>query len=124
MGTAQRGDDAIAFYAASLGRTTKLSAVAAASTQTTDVDGALPSGRYLIQILNVVPATAIVWVKAGPFEVGVVVTAEAGVPSFPLSREAIIAIEFNVVKKDSDRIAVRTSAGTADVYITRISRGA
>lgn len=122
---AARGDDAIAFYAADLGETRALAATTSGD-QTTDVDGALVPGRYLIQIVNVSDSAAIVWIHAGAFEKGKPITLAAGPGRrrAPLSTQSVVAIETNVLKGDSDRIGAITTVGTATVYVTRISRGA
>lgn len=123
MGDAQRGDDAIYFYAANLGRTTAL-AVSVVSAQTPDSEGALPPGRYLLHLGDDVASTTIVWVTAGPFTKGGTLTAVAAVPLFPMSTARIVTIEINVRKGDNDRIAAIASAGAGTLFVTQVSRGA
>lgn len=124
-GSAHRGDDDIAFFAAAI-EETRLIAASPASASFPDADGALVPGRYLIQILGASASSVVVWIQMGKFEKGVPLTASVGpgLKRVPLSPSGIIAIEVNVVKEDNDRIAVVTAGGTASVYITRISRGA
>lgn len=123
MAGQHRADDDLAYFAATLGRTVKLLAGAEGSVQLPDEGGPLPPGRYLIQILDVTEIGARVWVVAVPFEKGEPpISVPADVPAFPFAVEGVIALETNVRKGDSDQIAARTSAGTATVYITKISR--
>jgi hypothetical protein len=123
---AHRGDDDIAFYAADIGDTALLSA-SVTPAQLSDAHGPLPSGRYIIQVVNLSgTGKQLVWVGQGPFVPGGVmaIAAAPGKDRIPLSQQALVAIETNVVKGFSDRIAAVTSGGTAEVYITRVSREA
>jgi hypothetical protein len=118
-----KADDDLAYFAASLGRTVKLLAVAGGSVQLPDDGGPLVPGRYLIQILDVSVVGAQVWVVAAKFEKGLPpISVPTDAPAFPFAMEGVIALETNVRLGDSDQIAARTSAGTATVYITKISR--
>lgn len=125
MGDAQRGDDAIYFYAANLGRTRSLAATAA-PTQLSDVDGALTPGRYLLH-LGIVSNSAVLWVATGKFKKGGVLVVAAAPPHFPMSSNRVVAIEINVRKGANDQIAA-VAAGpgspSGTLYITQISRGA
>ncbi len=125
MGDAQRGDDAIAFYAASIGKTRKLVA-APGPTQMLDADGPLAPGRYLLHIAAM-SNLGVLWVAIGAFEKGSPLSVAADVPFFPMQASGIVAIETNVLKGDSDRIAV-IAAGpnspTGTLFITPISRSA
>jgi hypothetical protein len=124
MGVAHNGDDDIAFFAADLGETRELSATTTGA-QTTDTDGALEPGRYLIQIVDAT-AGAIVWIIRGRFERGAPLSLSAGPgpARIPLSTQALVAIETHVREGDSDRIGAITNTGVATVYLTRVSTGA
>ncbi|MCZ6868099.1 MAG: hypothetical protein O7G84_01185 [Gammaproteobacteria bacterium] len=124
MAEARRGDDDIAFFAASLGRTRAL-AVTDTAAEITDPDGALVPGRYLLHVANL-SAGAVVWVATGKFEKGAApLTVVAAAPHFPMSAATIVALELNILKEDNDRIAaIATGGGTGTLYITQISRGA
>lgn len=124
MGDAQRGDDSIAFFAATLGRTSALS-VTDAGEQISDADGPLAPGRYLLHVANVSAPTVVIWVATGAFESGGSIAVTTTVPFFPMSPATILAIELNIVKGHNDRIAaIATAGGTGTLYITQISRGA
>jgi len=118
------GKDDIAFFHAAIERTYELSATVGGA-QLSDAEGALPEGRYLIQVVNQTPPAALCWIHVGAFEVGVSLSlvAGAGGDRIPLG-SSVVAIETNVVRGDSDRIGAIMSAGTATVFITRISRTA
>ena len=116
-----RGDDDIAFFQADIGETRLLAAISGSATQLPTAGGALPPGRYLIQATDISDAGALVWVGVGAFGTTISLTAAAGHRRIPLSSGAILAIETNVRKGDSDQIAVRTSAGTANVFISLVS---
>ncbi len=124
MGDAHRGDDDIAFYAATIGAT-RLLAVADVASQTTDDDGAFPPGRYLLHIGNVGVGSTI-WVAMGEFvKGGGLISIAASVPHFPMTQTGVAGIEVNILKGDNDRIAaVASPAGSANLFITLISRGA
>lgn len=116
-----RADDVIAFYAAELGITRKL-ACGVASAQLPDSEGALSPGRYLLQIADLSAPTAKVYVRGRPYIAAGTVTAVASVPDFPLHLSGLVAFEFNVRKGYNDRIAAITTAGTANLFITLVSR--
>lgn len=120
---AAHADDLRHFYAADIGDTLYLQGVAAGA-QLADTVGALRPGRYLIQVRNFSVAGSLCWIHVGKFTVGVTLTmaAAAGSRRVPLS-EDIPAIEYNARTGESDRIGAFTSAGTCDVYITRVSAG-
>jgi hypothetical protein len=118
-----RGEDLAAFFAAELGRTRKL-ALTVASAQTPDTEGALPPGRYLLQIADLSSASAKVFIRARPFVAGDTVTAVADAPDFPLHLAGLVAIEFHVRKGYNDRIAAILTAGTGNLFITEVSRRA
>ena len=123
MGDAQRGDDAIYFFAASLGLTRRL-VVTDIPAQLPDEDGALVPGRYLLHIAELsANAKQITWVRTGKF--GTTVPVAADVPAFPMSLASIMAVELNVRKGANDQIAaVNDLLGTTtNLYITQISRG-
>lgn len=118
------GSDAIADFTAALGFTRKLAATQVAS-QTSDADGALEPGRYLVQLINPSAADAIAWLRAVPFVKTETVAVDQDAPSFPLQRNALVSVQFNALRGVSDRVAVRMSAAaTGTLYITRISRDA
>ena len=124
MGDAQRGVDALAFYAADLGRTRAISC-SIAPAQLSDPDGPLVPGRYLLHISDVDPANKKIWVRTGKFEKGVTLPIIAGVPWFPMQLGGIVAFEFNALKGYSDQVAaIMPGPGnpSAILYITRISR--
>lgn len=119
MVNAHSAEDDIAAFAAVVGFTRKIQATTA-GVQDSDANGPLSPGRYLIQaIFN---GNAIIWISFGKFEKGVTIDMPNDVPAFPLSNSVLIAIEFHVRKGVDDRIGARTSTGTADVYITKVSR--
>jgi hypothetical protein len=124
MGDAQRGDDALAFYAADLGRTREIPCSIVAA-QLLDKDGPLKPGRYLLHISDVNPTSKKVWVRTGKFEKGTALPISASTPWFPMQLGGIMAIEFNVRKGHSDQVAAIMAgpgAPTAVLYITAISR--
>jgi len=121
VGSAQRGDDALYFYAADLGITHALEVTATAS-QLPDVVGALRPGRYLIHAVERVPAKTVVWIRTGKFVLGAALDIAAAPPWFPLRVDGIVAIEINVRKGHNDRIAAITDGGSATLYVTRVSR--
>ena len=119
---AHRGDHDIAFYEAVIEETRSLD-VTAAGEETPDDDGALTPGRYLVQFFQTSgPTTAICWLHVGVFKEGVLgPTAEPGNKRFPLSASSIIAIEFNVMTDENDRIAGIMSEGAGTLFISRVS---
>jgi hypothetical protein len=126
MGEAQRGVDALAFYAADLGLTRAISC-SIASAQLPDKDGALVPGRYVLHISDVVPTSKKIWVRTGKFEKGSALSITAGIPWFPMQLGGIVAFEFNVLKDYSDQVAaIMAGPGnpSAILYVTRISRDA
>lgn len=123
MGDAQRGDDALYFYAADLGPTRAL-AVNAVAGQLPDVDGPLVPGRYLLHVVDQAPGRVVTWVRTGKFEKGVNLDISAGVPWFPLRADGMVALEVHVRKGHNDRIAAITDTGSSTLYITRVSRDA
>ncbi len=123
---AQRGDAALHFYEANLGLTLELTVIEASAVQTTDADGALPPGRYLLHISDTTN-DAQIWVKTVKFVKGDTVGLTAGVPAMPFRVGLIIGLEFNVRRGDNDRVvAIASGPGVASgtLYITQISRGA
>ena len=124
-GAAHRGDDDLAFYAADIGETRLVSADALSNQQTTDADGALVPGRWLVQVFPT-DSAAKVWVGFGKFVAAVVLSSPVGPGKqrIPCSGKTIIAFETNVLKGYSDRAVARTTVGTAEVYLTLISRRA
>jgi hypothetical protein len=124
VGDAQRGDDALYYFAANLGRTRKL-VVSIAAIQLPDADGPLTPGRYLIHVDDFSPpGKQKIWVRMGKFEKGKTLAVAADVPHFPMSLTGIMGIEVHVRKGDNDRLAAISSEGSAAVYITQVSRGA
>lgn len=113
--------DQNAFFAASIGLTRSFAASAVVA-QTPDDEGPLPPGRYLLQVTGFTDSTAICWVGVSPFEKGAAATLAAtpGPDRIPLSSGAF-AVEFNVRRGVSDRVQAILSAGTATIYITRVS---
>ena len=120
MGGVAQGQDDIAFFAAYIEETRELS-ISTGSTQTSDDDGPLTPGRWLIQVRD---TTNYVWIKVGKYEKGIplVATAGAAQKQFPLSLSGLIAIELNVREGDGDRIAAITEAGGGTLYLSRVSR--
>jgi len=118
------GDDQLDYFGADLGVTRALSAVAANMVSTggaSDAGGALPPGKYLIQITPP-GGTDQVFLAAIPFAKGDVSWAAltAAAPRMPLVRGWI---ELHVRKAHNDRIIARcTGSATATVYVTLISR--
>ena len=98
--------------------------LAVAQAQRPDNALALPPGRYVLHIADVSSDGAKVWVAMGKFAKSVTLVVVASVPHFPMSATGIIAIEVNIRKGDNDQIAAITSAGTANLYITQVSRAA
>lgn len=117
---AHRGDDDIAFFAATLGRTIGI-ACSAVAAQIPDEEGALPAGRYLLHIADVTPKVAKLWVATGKFEEAVAIAVAAAPPHFPMHLAGIVALELNVRRGFNDRIAAIMSVGTGTLYITKIS---
>lgn len=124
MAGAHEGDDDRAFYHASIGITFALLAVGVAGAQTSDDDGALLPGRYLIQVGNFSDPAALCWIHVGAWEESspLALGAVAGRKRVPFVQGGLIAIETNVLTGDSDRIGAQSSIGTCDVYITKVSR--
>lgn len=119
---AHRGDHDIAFYEADIGETRVLN-VSTAFTETADEDGPLIPGRYLVQLMDSAPTNLKCWVHVGPFEAGETLggVAAPGRRRIPLSRQAAVAVELNVQTGHNDRIGGITSAGSATLYVTRVS---
>lgn len=120
-GSAHSGFDDKSFYEADIGETTVLSATAV-GVQTADAVGALPPGRYLVQARTFSDPTATCWILTGKYVAStpIALAASAGAQRIPLSPE-VPGVEFHVRKGYSDRVGAITSAGTATVYLTRIS---
>ena len=122
---AHSGTHDIAFYEADIGGTFVISASTTLANAPSDVEGALPPGRYLVQAISFSDATATCWLHVGRFESGTPLVPgndiAAGTQRFPLHGDAMPAIEFNVLTGHNDRVAVVTSAGTATVYLSRVS---
>lgn len=96
----------------------------AASVQTTDVNGPLVPGRWLLHIADV-PNNAKIWVRMRPFEKGGTVVAVADVPDFPMHVDGIVTIEVNVRKRTNDRVAAIALGGgtpSGNLYLTLVSR--
>ena len=112
--------DAVAFYAADIGET-RLIAAGAASVA---VAGRLPPGRWLVQV-KPSDATAITWLQVGKYNASTALVATAGVgpKKIPVG-PAILALEFVVRENYNDALAAICSAGTADVWLTLVSRRA
>lgn len=123
MAGQHREDDDVAYFAAKLGLTYRL-AMSGVAAQTSDDDGALPPGRYLIHLGNLTNG-ARVWVQMGVFAKGGTITPVIGPPSFPMSTTRIQAIEVNVRKGANDRVAAileSTSQNpSGELFITNIS---
>lgn len=119
---AHRGDHDVAFYEAAIKESYVLS-VGTSLVQTSDADGPLRPGRYLIQLVNPSSDTALCWVHVGKFAKGTALAGGtgAGRNRIPLSRQAIVAVETHVLKDDSDRIGAEMTAGSATLIITRVS---
>lgn len=121
MAGQHRADDDIAFYAADLGPTRRLS-VSTTPAQLPDEDGPLLPGRYVLFVDDMDASFTKAWVRLGAFIKGAVLPVQADVPWFPLSATGLVFIEFHVREKVNDRVAAVTGAGTANLYISLISR--
>lgn len=117
-----RGDDAVAYYAGTIGATRSIAVADGVSATLRDADGPLEPGRYLMQVLNWTSSSAKIWVRFGRFEKGHSLEASAGPPNFPLAQRGIIALELNVLPGDNDRAAAIGDGGGGTLYLTRISR--
>lgn len=119
---AEQGQDAIAFFAADVEETRALT-LSTSSNQVSDVDGALPPGRYLL-LLRDVGVSDWTWIQFGRFVKGGTVTATVGpgVNKLPLSRQSMIGFEINIVSGENDRIAAINESGGGTLYMIRISR--
>ncbi|MCK4718295.1 MAG: hypothetical protein KAT70_06465 [Thermoplasmata archaeon] len=107
------GADANDFYSTVLGDTVEL------TLSTTAVASAkLAEGRYLLILRADVGLWA--WVKTREYAETVGVMA-SGVPATPLSRDAVISLEFNV-RDDANQIRAVMESGTGILYLTPISR--
>lgn len=113
-----RPDDELDFYDADIGRTIEVGLTTVAA-QTTDAEGALSPGRYLIQVTTS-SDTDIAWMKVAPFVKGGTADVAAAVPNMPF--RIVKAIEYNVRKGASDRIEGIMGTGTGTLTITKISR--
>ena len=125
MAGAHDGEDDRDFFHAAIERTYPPLAVTTGGAQTSDADGALPSGRYLIQAMNFIGASSIIcWVRTGAFIKGAPLSLVSGpgLNTVPLNTGAAVAIEINVKKDYNDRIGAITSTGSCTVFITRVSR--
>ncbi len=112
--------DDVAYFAADLGRTIQLS-LTIAGAQTSDDEGALPAGRYLLQAD--VTAARIAWVTVGKFVKGTPIALLNAVPSFPMQNKLVVLQELHVRRGVNDRIGARMSQGEGILYITRVSYG-
>jgi len=121
MGDAQRGDDALAFYAANLGRTRAI-ACSTVAAQLLDDDGALLPVRHILHLGYLSPRTSTIWIATGKFERGKALSVSAAPPYFPMTPGRIVALELNVRKGDNDQIAAIMASGSGILYITEISR--
>jgi hypothetical protein len=125
MGGAHDGNDDIQFYHAAIEHTFEAAIGAGGLTQVpTDLEGALPPGRYLAQAL--ITGAGVMWLHVGKFDTAVPLAPSAptgaGVRRIPLSSKCACAIEFNVVKGHNDRIAAQMSTGAGTLFVTRVSR--
>jgi hypothetical protein len=119
---AEQGQDAVAFFAASVEETRELS-LSTSSAQISDINGALQPGRYLL-LLRDTDVSGWTWIKFGKFVKGGTLTATVGpgVTTLPLSRAAIIGFEVNINAGENDRIAAVNEVGGGTLYMIRISR--
>lgn len=114
---AAHADDLRNWYSETLGVCEKVAAVTASAKKTVL---ALPNGRYLVQFINVVGAP-LCWCRQGAF--GTVAATKAP-PSTPFDLALDPRASFTVMVRDGlDGLSFITSAGSVDVYITKISRG-
>lgn len=120
--SAHRGDHDIAFYEAAIEETRAL-AVTNVFSQFSDAEGPLVPGRYLIQLVSSSVSTAFCWVHLGKFEKGVSLagTALPGPRRVPLSRSTVVAVETHVLANYSDRLGAIMTAGSGQLYVTRVS---
>lgn len=124
MGTpAARSVDTVDFYGASL-EDTRLVNATVSGDQTTDGDGPLTPGKYLVQVFNISDSAALIWILVGPFVPSspISLAASPGARRIPLSAQALVAMEFNVIAGINDRLGAITTVGTAEVYLTHMSR--
>jgi hypothetical protein len=117
------------YYSQVLGPTLLL-AVGALGVQTSDQDGPLTEGRYLVRALTL---TGICWVKAVPFVAGgtpsVITPNVAGMAAgselygdeFPLDTvSGVRSFVLHVRGQRNDRLQARCSGGAAVLAITRV----
>lgn len=112
--------DDVAYFAADLGLT-RLIAVSTVPAQLATADGPLAPGRYAVFIDDCV-GLGKAWVRTGPWNGGAVLPVTAGIPWFPMCQGGLVFVEFHVRQGVNDQIAVVSSVGTANLYITGISR--
>ncbi len=125
MSNDAKSADVVGFYAADIGITRALVIGAGASAMTSDADGPLTPGRWVIQLRTAL-LTEYAWIRVGTYKKGTPLSASTGPGNnrFPLSPSALIAIEFHVRKGVNDRIAGITESGAATLYISRVSTDA
>ena len=125
---AAHSDDLRLFYSSIVGKTYLLG-LDTTSRQIEDAVGALPRGKYLVQILGL--GTNRCFVKVGKFVKGSTLTAAA--TAFPAAgagttladefvldgTDGITSFTFHVRNADNARIAAILSAGTATMVITK-----
>lgn len=114
-----------AYYEAAIEETRQLD-VTDSFAETSDADGPLTPGRWLVQLAGASDGAAFCWVHSGKFEKGESIDPGSGQDGpgpkrIPLSGDGITAIEFNVLQGYNDRLGAVMTAGTATIYFTRIS---
>lgn len=113
------------FFQAAIGGSLRV-ALTIASAQTSDAQGALPPGKYLVQFLGL---TGVAWIRANKFVPGETITAVVPgvipapgdrVNEFPIDPAIARSFTLHVRNGINDRIAAILSAGTATMIITKL----
>lgn len=116
------GDRGLDFYDADIGETLVV-ALTGASAQTSDAQGALSPGRWLVQVVDPTNRT---WIRFGPFVAAGTLTAVAaqGPQRIPIDPDGMVrAFEILIRPNHNDRVAgIVESGGTATLWLTKISR--
>lgn len=116
-----------AYYEAVIEDTRQLN-VSDAFAQSSDQQGPLTPGRWLVQLVAPSDTAALCWVHVGEFEKTVSIDpggtqAGPGPRRIPLSGDGVTAFEYNVLQGYNDRIGAIMDTGgtTATLLFTRIS---
>lgn len=123
MSSGRRSDDDHDYYAEDIGTTYKLD-LSTSSAQTSDAHGALPEGRYRLQLLDGA-AGARAWIGFVKFEKDASVpTVDTDTPWFPMDVDNPPKPDptLMVRKGYNDRPVGLVSSGTATLFLTLIAR--